>query len=600
MQARYFQVFYHFLILGVIFWVTLRHENGKESLVSFSKGPRLALCDNIQLFFDYINGGSVKSILPCHACHCSKLCACHSLEMISTVLIIFFSFTVFIQITVSTDLNTTVLKKNDSQDPTIKQGWTPQPDGRGTLDIIWSCVLTMSLCSWSILCMNFPAQNETRLQILWRKLALTALGLLCPEIIFEIALGQWLSARRSMTDINALGSGDRLRKDKWHASRKIRSIFSKETQTEDSSARGRWTIKDAFFADMGGFVLHTRDQLPFPLDAKQLHYLVSKQHLPLPELDHRVIEDKNKADGLLRTITLCQILWFIVNIMGRWAQRLTVTTFELTTVSFILCSLGTTFCWWNKPADAIVAQIIVSEISINDILRTEGHTLDEWRRTPLDFVSRKEWMWSRCWSNFVSILNHMHITFGSDVVPINRIPDSLQRELPIQPLYVCIGLGIGYFSVLFVGWNYNFPTRSEQILWRVACVTTMAMALVLLLIAQLRETIPSIRQGFRNHFAPKVSRINCLESGRQLIKSTKSGSICKKLNSALDGIRNNSTGKDPLLYIPLKIILPMYVVGFLYCSSRAYILIADVVELRSLPASAYATVNWQKFWPRLG
>lgn len=76
--------------------------------------------------------------------------------------------------------------------------------------------------------------------------------------------------------------------------------------------------------------------------------------------------------------------------------------------------------------------------------------------------------------------------------------------------------------------------------------------------------------------------------------------MCKKLNSALDRVRNNSSGKDPLLYIPLKIILPMYVVGFLYCSSRAYILVADVVELRSLPASAYATVDWQKFWPRLG
>ena len=520
--------------------------------------------------------------------------------MLSTILSILFFLTVFIQITLASDLNTTVLMKNDSLDSTIKQGWTPQPDGRGTLDIIWSCVITMSLCSWSVLCMNLPAQKETRLHILWRKLALTALGVLCPEIIFELALGQWLSARHSLTDINALGPRDRLRKDKWHASRKMGSIFSKETQTEDSSARGRWTIKDAFFADMGGFVLHTRDQLPFPLDAKQLHYLVSKQHLQLPKLDHRVIEDKNKVDGLLRAITLCQTLWFIVNIIGRWAQRLTVTTFELTTVSFILCSLGTTFCWWNKPADAIVAEIIDSEISINDILQTEGHALDAWRRTPLDFVSRKEWMWSKCWSNFVSILNHMHITFGSDVVPIDRIADSLQRELPIRPLYVCFGLGMGYFSVLFVGWKYNFPTRSEQILWRVACVTTMAMVLVLILFAQLTETPPPIRQGFRNLFALKASRNICLESGRQLIRTTESGRICKKLNSALDSVRNNSKGKDPLLYIPLKIILPMYVVGFLYCSSRAYILIADVIELRSLPASAYATVDWQKFWPRLG
>ena len=516
--------------------------------------------------------------------------------MLSTVLIIHFFLAVSIQGVLSSD---TVIGKNTTQDLTIKQGWTPQPDGRGTLDIIWSCVLTMSLCSWSILCMNFPAKKENRIQILWRKLSLTLLGVLCPEIIFELALGQWLSARHSMTDINALSAGGRLRENKWYKSRKIKSIFGEKTHAEDRSVKGPWTIKDAFFADMGGFVLHTRDQLPFPLDAKQLHYLVSKQYLQLPELNHRVIEDKNKADGLLRAITLCQIIWFVINIIGRWAQQLTVTTFELTTVSFILCSLGTTFCWWNKPADAILAEIIESDISINDILRTEGQTLDAWRRTPLDFVSRKEWMWSRCWTNFVNILNHIHITFGSDVVPIDRIPDSLHRELSIQQIYVCIALAIVYFSVLFVGWNYTFPTRSEQILWRAACVTMMAMTLVLLLVAQLTETAPAIRQALRNRFASKASRSNCLESGRQLTKSTNSRGMCKRLNGALDSVRNNSVGKDPLLYVPLKVILPMYIVGFLYCSSRVYILLADVIELRSLPASAYATVDWQKFWPHL-
>lgn len=64
----------------------------------------------------------------------------------------------------------------------------------------------------------------------------------------------------------------------------------------------------------------------------------------------------------------------------------------------------------------------------------------------------------------------MHLTFESDVVPIDRIPDTLRRELPTQPLYVCVGLGVGYLPALFVGWNYNFPTRSEQIFWQVACV----------------------------------------------------------------------------------------------------------------------------------
>jgi len=138
---------------------------------------------------------------------------------------------------VALDPKTTASIFNNTQDPNLKQGWTPQPEGRGALDILWSCLITMVLCSWSTLCMNMPGPSESRTQILWRRLALTALGFLCPELIFEIALGQWLSARQSVTDFNSSGFGNR-------------------------SVKGGWTMKEAFFTDMGGFILHTRIAIP--------------------------------------------------------------------------------------------------------------------------------------------------------------------------------------------------------------------------------------------------------------------------------------------------------------------------------------------------
>ncbi len=73
----------------------------------------------------------------------------------------------------------------------------------------------------------------------------------------------------------------------------------------------------------------------------------------------------------------------------------------------------------------------------------------------------------------------------------------------------------------------------------------------------------------------------------------------QKLNRAMDRFRNNSATKDPQLYVPLKLILPVYVTAVFYCHARTYIFVADILELRSLPASAYATVNWQQFWPHL-
>lgn len=535
----------------------------------------------------------VESALPrCYACHCfDRLRALRLMMSMTTIIYVALMFST--RIVVALDSNTTVSGKTTTQNPDPKQGWTSQPNGRGTIDIIWSCIITMTLCSWSILCMNMPGPKETRIQILWRKLSLTALGVLCPELIFELALSQWLSARQSVRDFDSSGLGNEPAKDRWSILRWIKHIYTAKPWTCHSRVKKRWTMKDAYFADMGGFILHTRDQLPFPLDSKQLHYLVSRQRLSLPVLDHRVIQDKNKVDGLLRTITLCQITWFVINVIARWAQQLVVTTAELTTCSFILCSLGTAFCWWDKPADAVVAEVLESDISINDILQAEGQTSEAWKHTPLDFANRKEWWWSKCWSNFVNILNKMHLTFGSDVTPIDRIADTLQRELTMKPLWVCMGLTVGYFSVLFAGWNSSFPSRTEQMLWRAACVTLMATLCALMFFAQVAGTDFALHlpQSLRQFSASKFFRTkNDLESGRRR----------KRLNNALDRIRNNSAGKDPLLYIPLKIILPMYIIAVFYCHARTYILVADGMGLRSLPASAYATVNWQKFWPHFG
>ena len=55
----------------------------------------------------------------------------------------------------------------------------------------------------------------------------------------------------------------------------------------------------AFFADMGGFVLQTPDWVSFPIDAKQLHYLVTKGYVADPEATEDTIRDRNKIGGFL-------------------------------------------------------------------------------------------------------------------------------------------------------------------------------------------------------------------------------------------------------------------------------------------------------------
>ena len=44
--------------------------------------------------------------------------------------------------------------------PPAGASFVGSPNIRGTLDIVWSCLLTILLSSWSILCLNIPADGE--------------------------------------------------------------------------------------------------------------------------------------------------------------------------------------------------------------------------------------------------------------------------------------------------------------------------------------------------------------------------------------------------------------------------------------------------------
>jgi hypothetical protein len=446
----------------------------------------------------------------------------------------------------------------------VKQGWTSQPSGRGTFDIIWSCGFTMFLCSWSVLCLNVPEQGDTRFRIFRRKLYVTALAFLGPEFIFQIALGQYISARRSVKDFHASGYS-------------------------------RWTLTHAFYADMGGFILQTRGWTPFPIDAKQLHYLVTEHYVEFPKLEKKGIADKNKVDGLLRIITLFQILWFVINMAGRAAQHLEITAGELTTAAFIVCSIGTTVVWLQKPADVSMPEIIECSSSMAEILVKAGESASQpYSRTPLDFVSRKEWPWSLYWSNWINIIRHMGIVFGPPTRPVNRFENTISLEVEGPMKWVMFAMAAAYTGTFVCGWNYNFPTRTELMLWRAASGTMCATLVVYLAIT---EVAFNLYPRIRKHLTASRNNAHEVECIRTTEAAHKCGYLVSKAKAIAARIRNNSVSKDPQLTVPLRAILPIYIVGVFYCHARTYVFVGDIIQLRSLPASAYISVDWIGFIP---
>ena len=67
----------------------------------------------------------------------------------------------------------------------------------------------------------------------------------------------------------------------------------------------KWTMRHAFFADMGGYLLTSEDyETPFPINGDQLFFLVEKGYIELPDIDDAYIDDKNKRDGLARYVRI--------------------------------------------------------------------------------------------------------------------------------------------------------------------------------------------------------------------------------------------------------------------------------------------------------
>ena len=209
-------------------------------------------------------------------------------------------------------------------------------------------------------------------------------------------------------------------------------------------------------------------------------------------------------------------------------------------------------------------------------------------RTPLDVISRKEWSWSKYWSNWINILRILHIRFTPKTMPVDRFENTISWPIPLHLYLVCFTITLTYCGLFVSAWNFNFPTVVERYLWRGASLTLLGCAFVYAAITHLiLEAYPILKAKFH----AKLS-IRREDSGKRGVHKTWVG---QKAHSIAQNIRNNSIGRDPALELPLKAILPVYFVAFIYCCCRTYIFIEDFIELRSLPTSAYETVNWSTF-----
>lgn len=99
------------------------------------------------------------------------------------------------------DLNVTLLassKANSSNITLELTGWNPSDTNRGSIDILWSCCITIILCCWVSTFPSVTSLNDKWYHGFIDKFNLACIGFLGPDYLFAIALGQLSSAMRSV------------------------------------------------------------------------------------------------------------------------------------------------------------------------------------------------------------------------------------------------------------------------------------------------------------------------------------------------------------------------------------------------------------------
>jgi len=303
-----------------------------------------------------------------------------------------------------------------STNATTSVGWVPEPSGRGTIGLVWSCLSTLFICVWTSLHLNCPRRGKGRFYYAFRKTKWMLLTTIVPEFAASVAVNDWVLARRTARECREAGLAN-------------------------------WTSAHAFLINMSGIRL-VNNSCP-RLGSKGacpremfLYEAVTELHrkglLPreVAELTAEDIADRSKADGLVKTIAGVQTLWFIVQCVGRAAQGLHLTALEIATPGFVLCALVNYAMWYHKPLD-----VSRGVVGCYVCTRPDGPHAQMPRGDAND---------------------GLHLGYHA------REPTGLITVL----LFVAFG------AVHCAAWNADFPTPIEAQLWRIAAVLTTGLPLL--------------------------------------------------------------------------------------------------------------------------
>ncbi|KAK7040671.1 hypothetical protein VNI00_009577 [Paramarasmius palmivorus] len=331
------------------------------------------------------------------------------------------------------------------------------------------------------------------------------------------------------------------------------------------------------------------------------------------------MDNLSHSDSITKIIAVIQTAWFLLQVGARAVEGLAITELEIITVGFAVLNFGTYFLWWNKPlrvrhpVRVYWRQQVVAERKHEDKRDAKG-----WIDKIQELVMG---VWDSVRDAFVNFGTSMIVLFNFLGNPAGAelnnkaLPDMnwvTLLQLAGLPLLVVIRLVIasvlgiisddndGHMAFVFnssrlqdesftlyilvyglttlfgaihcIPWNFQFPTDREQLLWRVSAGGLVALPLTLLVVMCLIGVMMFTLDAMDRHL-DEDSRFHETIGGIGIV-----GVIGLGFSSFV-----------------ICVALP-----FAYFTARVILMVLALMELRSLPSSAYQTVQWATFIPHIG
>ncbi|OCK91854.1 uncharacterized protein K441DRAFT_615578 [Cenococcum geophilum 1.58] len=326
--------------------------------------------------------------------------------------------------------------------------WVAGPKTRGTLSLVFSCVITLFLCVWTTVHVNIePPESEfnptlarfipikalkTNNKLLKflakrsiRKLGWGCVTLIVPEGVMAIAAYE----------------------------RKIASLLRDEVN--EIIGRDKWDMPLGYYAIMGGFVIPRADYE----DATKQHNGKVESASPSSKPDlititSAQVQDKGNANSLAKVLVAWQALWMIVQIIGRRAEApgIPVTLLELHTCLHSFCAFAMYITWWDKPVDIELPTTV--HLSRDRII-----TLIEGEPNPKDPTDP----WSET-GDEEKTSSSPELSTGDT----SRVFLTVFRKQSLAISFV----GLVFGGVHLAAWNSSFPSYAERVLWQISSTIT--------------------------------------------------------------------------------------------------------------------------------